>query len=73
MPWTVPNRNSYLPTTDTSEGREELSKINDELARILNIDYVYSAQEGFDNSFFGRYALDIPEMLTISQHISPQS
>lgn len=73
MPWTVPNRNSYLPTANTSEGRKELSKINDELARILNIDYVYSAQEGFDNSFFGRYALDIPEMLTISQHISPQS
>lgn len=73
LPFTVPNRNVALPTTDTLEGRRTLSEINNKLADIIGMDYTYSAQEGFDDSFFGVYRSEIPDATTVSQYITDQN
>lgn len=73
LPYTVPNRNSALPSTDTVAGREELSAINDRLADIIGFDYTYSAQSGFDDSFFGVYRSEIPDAFTVKQYITDKN
>lgn len=66
-PFTVRNRNPKIAQIDI----DELSKLNQALADVADIDYLYSNQSGFDNAFFGVYRKDIPGQTTVSQLTTP--